>query len=195
MKPLAEMGKFKTVVVDPPWDMPAIGMTDMIRGRHVPNFNPIMPYGTMTLSEISAMPIAEVLDNDAAVFCWTTNRFIPKTFEIIEAWGCTYSFTMAWLKNAGIQTPSSPCFNTEFIVVGRKGKTTWLDTKSFRTGNCWPRGGHSEKPEGFYDLLRRVTPGPRLDVFGRRRIAGFYSWGDEAPEGEPEPDHYQMVMA
>ena len=25
-------------------------------------------------------------------------------------------------------------------------------------------------------------------------IAGFTSWGDEAPEGEPPPDHYQRVL-
>ena len=38
------------------------------------------------------------------------------------------------------------------------------------------------------------TPGPRLDIFGRRRIAGFKSWGNEASsEGEPPPDHYQQV--
>ena len=86
-------------------------------------------------------------------------------------------------------------FNTEYIVVGRRGSPKWLDTKSFRTGNYWPRGVHSEKPEGFYDLLRRVTPGPRLDIFGRRRIAGFESWGNEAPEGPPLPDHYQTVFA
>ena len=194
MKPLAEMGRYATVVIDPPWHMPAIGMNKAIRGRTVPNFSPVMPYATMKLDEIESLPVEHVLEVDAVVFCWTTNRMLPNTFSIIEAWGCSYSFTMSWVKNAGIQTPSSPCFNTEFIVVGRKGRTIWMDTKAFNTANYWPRGEHSAKPEGFYDLLRRVTPAPRLDIFGRRLIGGFDSWGNEVPEGEPPPDSHQQVL-
>ena len=47
--------------------------------------------------------------------------------------------------------------------------------------NYWMALGPAKLP-GFYDLLRRATPGPRLDVFGRRRIAGFDSWGNEATD-------------
>ena len=95
---------------------------------------------------------------------------------------------------------NAPKYTAEFIIVGRKGSPRFTDTKSFGTANFWKRPGrvgqsHSMKPEGFYDLLRRVTPGPRLDVFGRRRIAGFQSWGNEAPEGPALPDHYQEVFA
>ena len=78
--------------------------------------------------------------------------------------------------------------------MGACGKPYFLDTKGFNMAKSWPRKEHSVKPVGFYDLLRRVTPGPRLDVFGRRRIAGFTSWGNEAPEGEPLSDRYQTVM-
>ena len=56
-----------------------------------------------------------------------------------------------------------------------------------------PLRGHSEKPEGFYDLLRRVSDWERVDpdVFGRRRIAGFTSLGaTKRPEWEALPEHY-----
>ena len=189
MKPLEEMGKYKTVVVDPPWPLAPIGL----KTGGLTTCNAI-DYQMMSLKEIQEFPIAAALDDDALIFCWTVNKYIPDTYQIVESWGCRYAFTMTWVKGGGVQTPVTPCFNAEWCIVGRKGSPKFLETKAFSTANYWPRGSHSEKPEGFYDLLRRVTPGPRLDIFGRRRIAGFESWGNEAPEGPALPDHYQQVL-
>ena len=196
MKPLSEMGKYATVVIDPPWTMGPFGFvtpgaTRANRGR---NDLQTVKYRTMSIEDIAALPVHDVLADDALVFCWVVNRYMPYVYTIMAEWGVAYSYTMTWVKPGGIQTPVTPAFNAEWCIVGRKGKPQYHETKAFTTANYWPREGHSAKPEGFYDLLRRVTPGPRLDVFGRRRIAGFDSWGNEAPEGLALPDHYQTVM-
>ena len=190
MKPLSAMGRFATVVIDPPWPMSNFGM---VGNTGLSPENPIS-YDLMTLNDIRALPVHDCLDDNSYLFCWTLNRHVEATFSIVRGWGCDYSFLMTWVKNGGIQTPVSPMFNAEWCLVGRKGSPKFLETKAFPTASYWPRSGHSEKPEGFYDLLRRVTPEPRLDIFGRRRIPGFYSWGNEAPEGEPLPGYYQDVL-
>ena len=196
MKPLAEMGRYATVVIDPPWPMAGLGLTDPTKRTigHQRVGPTALSYPTMDIAEISALPIADVLADDALVFCWAINRYMPYVYTVMAEWGVAYSYTMTWVKPGGIQTPVTPAFNAEWCIVGRKGKPQYHETKAFSTANYWPREGHSAKPEGFYDLLRRVTPGPRLDVFGRRRIAGFDSWGNEAPEGLALPDHYQQVL-
>jgi N6-adenosine-specific RNA methylase IME4 len=38
---------------------------------------------------------------------------------------------------------------------------------------------HSRKPDEFYDLIRRVSPGPRLDMFSREKRDGFEQHGNE----------------
>lgn len=194
MKPLEDMGKFATVVIDPPWDMPMSGFSQRRVNSASGQLATELPYAALSITDLSSVPVDAVLDDDARLFCWTVNRLLPVAFDLLVGWGVQYSYTMVWHKSGGIQTPVSPCFNAEYILVGKRGTPSYLNTKAFSVANYWPRGAHSEKPEGFYDLLRRVTPGPRLDIFGRRRIAGFQSWGNEAPEGEPGPDHYQGVL-
>ena len=185
MHPLEDMGRFKTVVIDPPWEFKTSDYISVRKG---------CPYDTMSVSEIIALAVPDVVDIDANVFLWTIQRLLPESFDILKHWGLHYRFTMVWHKTAGTQFYDGPASNAEFIIVGGNGKANWQSIKAFNLVNHWPRGTHSAKPEGFYDLLRRVTPAPRLDVFGRRRIAGFQSWGDEAPEGEALPDHYQQVL-
>ena len=194
MKPLEDMGKFATVVIDPPWPLSGPGFVYGEKdNRNGISVKPLK-YATMTIQDIADLPIANILADDAFVFCWTVNKYLLQMGDIAQGWGCKYRLTMSWIKPGGINLPNTPCFNTEWAVLFTKGSPRFLDTKSFRTGNFWDWNGSGVKPEGFYDLLRRVTPAPRLDIFGRRRIAGFTSWGNEAPEGEPLPDHYQQVL-
>ena len=183
---LAELGPYAVVVLDPPWPLARFGP------QKAEDFG--FDYDTMSLDEIAALPVARVLADDARVFLWTGNHHLPHAFDLLRGWDLDYNFTMVWLKAGGVKSPTSPMFNAEWIVVGRRGRPVFRDTRQFFTANAWPRSGHSVKPEGFYDLLRRVTPGPRLDIFGRRRIAGFDSWGLEAPDGPAPPDEYQEVL-
>ena len=175
---LATMGRYSTVVIDPPW--PSHSST--LEHGGLSSRSPI-PYKTLSLGEIGALPVRQVLASDAWVFLWTTNRFLKDTFGMLGRWGCRYSFTMVWAKGGGPQIPNLPCFNAEYVVVGRKGKPVFHETKQFAVSNSWPRREHSEKPTGFYELLQRVAPGPRLDVFARRAIDVFDRWGGESPWG------------
>ena len=163
--------KYATIVIDPPWDIQKIER-DVRPNQHA------LDYPAMTIEAIKGLELPTA--DDALVFCWTTVKFLPNTFDILKAWGLKYRFTMVWHKPGGFQPVGLPQYNVEFVVVGAKGNPTFTDTKAFNLGFNAPRGQHSEKPEEFYDLLRRVTYGPRLDMFNRRPIDDFDSWGDQA---------------
>ena len=165
-------GLYDVIVVDPPWPMHH-------NIEEMTNFD----YPTMTLAQIQSdvgTRIQRHAARDCHVFVWTTERFLPETFGLLEAWKLEYTFTMVWVKDGGFQPRLYPQLNTEFIVYGRLGQPRFLTTKDFQTGFAAPRGGHSRKPEAFYETLRRVTGGRRLDMFNRRLIAGFEGWGKGA---------------
>src|SRR5262249_34450380 len=141
-----------------------------------------LPYPTMTVEAIRALqlPLADV----AHVWLWTTHRFLFAVGACLEAWGLDFICQFVWVKTGGMQPIGLPQFDTEFALYARKGQAMFVDTKGLTTTIVAPRGVHSAKPDYFYDMVRRVTAGRRLDMFGRRAIDGFDSWGYEAPAHE-----------
>jgi N6-adenosine-specific RNA methylase IME4 len=45
---------------------------------------------------------------------------------------------------------------------------------------------HSAKPDRLYEIAERISPGPRIELFARRRRAGWEAWGNQAPEAPEE---------
>ena len=177
---------FRCIVADPPWKYGAWGKSSG-RGCRAGTFRPDidvptpLPYSSMTTEEIKALPVARLAADDCDLYLWTTQKYLPDAFGVLEAWGFRYCQTLTWCKTPrGTGQGGLYCPTTEFLLLGRKGKmpvkkrvdTTWWNVK--RHQNC-----HSHKPEFFQDVIEAQSDGPRLELFARRKRPGWSVWGNE----------------
>jgi N6-adenosine-specific RNA methylase IME4 len=166
-------GIYDVIIIDPPWPAKKIE-------RDVTPTQVESDYPLMSLTEIRNLKIPYA--DDCHLWLWTTQKFLPDSFDIIKTWGLKYVCTFVWHKPGGFQPIGLPQFNSEFVLYCRKGSPQFLDTKDLPTCFNAPRTGHSVKPQAFYDMVRRATSGRRLDMFSRRKIEGFETWGKECVE-------------
>ena len=172
--PQIPKGTYRVLVVDPPWPISKL-ITSVAKHTETD-----IDYPTMDISEITDLHPGKHLHSNAWVFLWTTQRFLRDAFAMMEKWGFYNRFIMVWHKPGGMKPINLPYQNAEFIVVASKGSPEFVSTKKFPIIFNADRGKHSEKPEEFYEILRRVTLPPRLDMFNRREIEGFDLWGNES---------------
>jgi N6-adenosine-specific RNA methylase IME4 len=168
-------GRFETAVVDPPW--PCRWWAPLNSGLKPP------PYPTMSeyeIDEFGKTTLRELLADDAHVFLWVPQAFLPTAFRFIENWGLEYrGNTFTWFKRGGPQRPGSPKHNSEHAIHAVCGRPDFINTRDFPTCFEGVRREHSRKPDEFYDRLRRVTRGPRVDMFSREKRDGFAQFGNE----------------
>lgn len=167
--PNAVPQRFRTVLADPPWSTHQQG--DKGASQH---------YRLMTLERIKAMPVKELAEDDAHLWLWVTNATLREGYEVAEAWGFTVRSLLTWIKfrlGLGAHLRNS----TEHLLFATRGKAPVL----FRSQPTWmvaPVQEHSHKPEEQFPLIERVSPGPYLELFARRRppsTAPWFVWGNE----------------
>lgn len=182
--------RYRTIVADPPWpyETSKTGRFAMpkpaedIGQRGVES----MGYGVMEISELKALhPPA---DDNAHLYLWVTNSFMREAHEIAEAWGFKPKTILTWVKThhddgARVSMKTGYHFRgaTEHCLFGVRGSLRLQTSEGLPTAYLWPRiGQHSAKPDAFYDLVEKASPGPYLELFARRARFGWSYWGDES---------------
>jgi N6-adenosine-specific RNA methylase IME4 len=175
--------KYRTIVADPPWPYeegwPGWGLN---REKRL-----ALPYPSMTIPEISALPVAQLAEPEGYLFLWTTSRHLEAAYGVVRAWSFTPRQVVTWCKPEHGEGPGGMfATTTEFVLVAQRigpksharGQRT-LGTRVPTSWFQWPRGKHSAKPEAFLDVVEQVSPGPYLELFARRNRLGWDTWGNE----------------
>lgn len=178
--------KYKTILADPPWDINQKGKRGAI--RHYP----LMP-----LDQIKAMPVADLSEENAHLYLWIPNGLLPEGLEVVKAWGFTYRSPIYWIKprmtlGVYVRSASETCL---FATRGRApvkfhAQPNWLFA---------PLQDHSHKPEEQFAIIERLSDGPYLELFARRRQPGWDVWGNEIDSdivipGYPVPQYSDKVQ-
>lgn len=173
--------KYKTIYADPPWKYGKWGMgSEKCLLKQYQREPTPLPYHWMSMEEIKGLPVNKLSDENCELYLWTTQKYLPDSFEVLKSWGFKYCQTLTWCKKPmGTGQGGVYCPTTEFLILGRKGKMpnikridiTWWETKR--------QNKHSKKPEFFQDMIEVVSESPRIELFARHRRLGWDAWGDE----------------
>lgn len=173
------MKKYQIIYADPPWTYEKTGGTKNSRGM-AKQF-----YSTMSLEDICNLPIAEIADENCALFLWSTWPKLPEALRVIESWGFEYfGLGFEWIK----KTKNGKDFfgmgywtraNSEPCLMAFKGKLK-PQVHNLRQIVESEIGEHSKKPAVIRDnIIQLCGDIPRIELFAREKTEGWDVWGNE----------------
>ena len=177
--------RFGTILADPPWQF-----TNKT-GKIAPEHRRLSRYGTMTLVEIMALPVAELAAPTAHLYLWCPNALLPDGLAVMAAWGFSYKSNIVWhkvRKDGGSDGRGVGFYFrnvTELILFGVRGRNARTLAPGRRQVNLLAtrKREHSRKPDEQYEIIEACSPAPYLELFARGTRKGWTAWGDQAEDG------------
>lgn len=187
-------GGFRCIYADPPWRFTTRSAKG--RGRCPDGDTGAVHYPTMTLDEIKALPVADIASPAGCVLLmWAIDPMLPHAFAVADAWGFDYKTVgFYWIKTnrrpdstdtlkkrypsgTGYWTRSNPeqCLLFTRGKIARRPEATNVDKLIISR-----RRRHSQKPDEAIERTERLCHGPYVELFARRTLPGWASWGNDA---------------
>ena len=178
---------YSVVMCDPPWKFRTWSETNQAK-------SPSRHYSLMEAEDIRAIPVRDMVADDAALFLWVVQSNLPEALALINAWDFTFkTVAFAWVKIKGKQ--DRLFYTGEDVRMGlgyhtRAGfEQCWLATRGDGYERLVkdepqvlfsPLREHSRKPDEIADAIVRLCGDvPRLDMFTRTRRSGWDAYGNE----------------
>ncbi len=184
---LSQVGesRFSTILADPPWQF------QNRSGKVAPEHKRLSRYDTLTLPEITALPVGEIAMPTAHLYLWVPNALLVDGLSVLEAWGFQYKSNLVWhkvRKDGGSDGRGVGFYFrnvTELLLFGVRGKHARTLSPGRRQVNLFSsrKREHSRKPDEQYAIIEACSPGPYLELFSRGVRPGWSVWGHQADEG------------
>lgn len=166
---------YRTILADPPWNERGGGKIKRGADKHYP---------LMKTKDIIAMSdfVSSISYDDCHLYLWSTNNFLPDALEVVKSWGFRYITMITWTKDR-IGLGQYYRGMTEHCIFAVKGRLPYkiVDGKRCQgtTSIVAPKTKHSKKPTEMYEYIERVSYGPYIELFARKKRDGWDSWGNE----------------
>lgn len=173
-------GGYGTILADPPWhfqrDDPSGGRTKLSA----------LYAGTMSDAQIVALDVGGLAAPQAHLYLWTTEVHLEVAVACVQAWGFERKHSFVWCKASKDLEPQIGMGSYgrqahELCLFATRGKQPAL-VHDVPTWFLAPRGAHSAKPPHIHRIAERMSPGPRVELFARRRVPGWRCWGNQVSE-------------
>lgn len=176
--------RFTTILADPPWQF--VNRT----GKIAPEHRRLSRYGTMSLEEITALPVRDIASPTAHLYLWVPNALLPDGLAVMKAWGFTYKSNLVWhkIRKDGGSDGRGVGFYfrnvTEILLFGIRGKNARTLGPARRQVNLLAtrKREHSRKPDEQYEIIEACSPYPYLELFARGTREHWRMWGNQATE-------------
>lgn len=179
-------GHYGAIYADPPWHY-KVWAEDSQSSRLAS-----AKYTVMKTAEIAAMPVSDLAAPDCALFMWITWPQLFDSAEVIAGWGFTYkTCAFSWMKanntqidmlredaDAQVGMGYWTRANSEVCLLATRGNPK-RHNADVRQGIIEPRRQHSRKPDCVPDRIKRLVPGPYLELFARTTRPGWDCWGNQ----------------